>query len=471
MNVQEYAAQDAVGLRRLITEGAVSAAEVETAARAAIESVDGRLNALVMPLFDTPLQSAAGGPLSGVPFLLKNAGPYAQGVPFDIGTRLFEGAVAPADALVTKRFRAAGLRMLGLTNAPEMAISFATESRLHGITRNPWDVARGSGGSSGGAAALVAAAAVPAAHGNDGAGSIRVPASCCGVIGLKPTRGRVPVGPFVGEAVYGFGHEFVLTRSVRDTAHLLDAVSGYALGEKYGAPDPPRPYVEELDRDLGRLRIGLVTEAWSGVPVAPEVSAAVQTLARRLERMGHILEPAGPSLHGEDVLRTYVPLSTAFFASMMAKSPKAPSKDNLAAVSLALLDEAAQLSVLELQAGFDVANTICRATGAFFSDHDLLITPTLAQLPIPHGTLRYDDPSHTLSSWLESIFEFGPFTAAFNISGEPAISLPLAQSESGLPIGIQLVAPFGREDRLIRLASLLEKDMPWHDRRPPVHVG
>lgn len=176
MNVQEYAAQDAVGLRALITEGAVSTAEVECAAREAIESVDGRLNALSMPLFDKPLQSAADGPLSGVPFLLKNAGPYAEGVPFDVGTKLFVGAVAGTDALVTRRFRAAGLTMLGLTNAPEMALRFATESRLHGVTRNPWNLERGTGGSSGGAAALVAAGAVPIAHGKDGAGSIRVPA-------------------------------------------------------------------------------------------------------------------------------------------------------------------------------------------------------------------------------------------------------------------------------------------------------
>ena len=247
----EYAQHDAVGLRELMRTGAVAAAEVEHAARHALEAANAELNALAMPLFGHALEHAADGPLGGVPFLIKDV-PMARGVPFCFGSRGLEGVVADHDSDLMLRFKAAGLVTLGVTTVPELAISFSTESVKHGPTRNPWDLERGVGGSSGGAAALVAARAVPLAHGNDGAGSLRVPASCCGLVGLKPSRGRTPCGPDTGEAGFGTSYEFGLTRTVRDAAHLLDAIHGPAVGDKYTAPPPSGRYADELTRAPGR---------------------------------------------------------------------------------------------------------------------------------------------------------------------------------------------------------------------------
>src|SRR6185312_7963404 len=299
MRVDEYSAHDAVGLRELLRAGDVSEGEVVAVAREAIGAVDGTLNALAMPLFDAPLEHAADGPFAGVPFLIKNSGPVAEGVPFTMGSDLFADAVAPCDLEIMRRFRAAGLATLGVTNVPELVISFATESRRHGITRNPWDPERGAGASSGGSAALVAAGAVPLAHGNDGAGSIRVPASCCGLVGLKPSRGRTPVGPHETEALFGLGYEFALTRTVRDAAHLLDAVQGAGVGDKVMAIPPARPYAQELGERPSRLRVAVATTAWSGVAVQPECADAARHVARVLADAGHDVDDARPAIDAE----------------------------------------------------------------------------------------------------------------------------------------------------------------------------
>src|SRR3954471_1192477 len=247
MELHEYTHYDAIGLRDLIRAGEGTAAEIEDVARRALELADARGNALALPLFSPALDAAADGPFSGVPFAIKDSGPMAKGVPFFLGSRsLGDGVVARHDSDLMTRFRAAGLVTLGLTTVPELAINFATESVKHGPTRNPWDPERGVGGSSGGAAALVASGAIPVAHGNDGAGSIRIPASCCGLVGLKPSRGRTPCGPDVGEAVFGIAVDFGLTRTVRDAAHLLDVCHGPGVGDKYGAPPPGGRYADEL---------------------------------------------------------------------------------------------------------------------------------------------------------------------------------------------------------------------------------
>ncbi len=470
MTLQEYTELDAVALAELIRRGDVGEAEVADTARRAIESVEGDVNALAFPLFDEPLAHAADGPLAGVPFLIKDVGPVAEGVPFSLGSRLFDGTVAPRDNLIMGRFRTAGLAALGTTNVPELAISFATESALHGITRNPWDPERGTGGSSGGSAALVAARAVPLAHGNDGAGSIRIPACCCGLVGLKPSRGRTPNGPYVSEAIYGLGYEFGLTRSVRDAAVLLDAVQGPASGEKYAAPTPSGLYAAEVGEDPGPLRVGLATAAWSGVAVDPECAAAAEEVARVLADMGHDVTTDAPAIDAGDVLDVYDRITVLAFARLLAIAPTTPSHENLAAVSLSIWEDAPRVTALDIAAAFDAFNRVQRAAAAFFTGHDVLITPTLAQIAPPHGTLRYDDPAHTPRTWAASILEIGPFTAPFNIGGQPAISLPLAQSAEGVPIGVQLVAPYGREDVLLRLASRLEQALPWADRRPRVHA-
>ncbi len=470
MDLHEYSRCDAVGLRELIAAGEVSATEVESVARQALDLVNPAVNGLAIPPFSPALEHAGDGPFAGVPFLIKDCAPMARGVPFFCGSRAIRGAVADHDSELMSRFRAAGLVTLGLTAAPELAISFATEPLRTGPTRNPWDLDRGVGGSSGGAAALVAAGAVPVAHANDGAGSVRIPASCCGLVGLKPSRGRTPCGPDISEAAFGASVEFALTRTVRDAAHLLDAVHGPAVGDKYTAPPPAGRYVDEVGRDTGPLRVAVTTTAWSGVAVDAEVAAAAVEVGRTLESMGNVVTEATPAVDWPVVLLGARANLTALAAPFLL-APRQPDPDRMEAVSARLLREASAVPALDLFAQLDAQNRVTRTVGAFFTGYDLLVTPTLGQLPAPHGTLRQDDPAHTPESWLESIFEYGPFTVLFNISGQPAISLPLGQSRTGLPIGVQLVAPYAREDLLFRVASRLEQVMPWRDRTPPVFAG
>jgi amidase len=471
MRVDEYAGYDAVGLRDLLRAREVTEAELEVLAREAIAAVDATLNALAMPLFDEPLAHASDGPFAGVPFLIKNSGPVAEGVPFTMGSDLFADAVAPCDLEIMRRFRAAGLATLGVTNVPELVISFATESRRHGITRNPWDPDRGAGGSSGGSAALVAAGAVPVAHGNDGAGSIRVPASCCGLVGLKPSRGRTPAGPHETEALFGLGYQFALTRTVRDAAHLLDAVQGAGVGDKVMAIPPARPYAQELGERPSRLRVAVATTAWSGVAVQPECVGAARHVARVLADAGHRVDDARPAIDAELVHEVYDTITLLGLAGGFDQAPRPPGPDNLEAVSLAALEEGGRITAVEIARGFRAFHAVARSAAEFFVSHDLLVTPTLAHTPWAHGRLNYDDPRHTMGSWIDAIFEYGPFTAPFNIGGQPAISLPTGVSADGMPIGVQLVAAHGREDLLLQIAAELEEALPWAARRPRVHAG
>jgi amidase len=468
----EYARHDAIGLRDLIRDGEVPAAEVESAARAALEVANARVNGLALPLFEPALDRSPDGPFAGVPFLIKDAGPVAKGVPFFLGSRALPGIVPAHDSDLMTRFRAAGLVTLGLTTAPEMAISFATESVKYGITRNPWDLDRGAGGSSGGAAALVAAGAVPIAHATDGAGSIRIPASACGLVGLKPSRGRTPCGPDLDESFFGISYNFGLTRTVRDAAHFLDAIQGPGVGDKYTAPPPLRPYIDELGAPVAPLRIALTTRTWSGDPVDPDVARAAVRVAELLAGSGgHVVEEASPVFDGEDVFRALVPEVVGFVAAPLLGAPRRPDPDKLEAVTRRILHEAKELSPFDLMSAFAAQNRLSRAVGTFFTGYDLLITPTLGRPPAPHGTVNYDDPEHTVRSWLEDLFAYGPFTALFNLTGQPAISLPLGTDPAGLPLGVQLVAPYGREDVLLRLASELEQALPWRERLPPTFVG
>jgi amidase len=471
MRVEEYASHDAVGLRDLIATREVGATEVQAAAREAIGAVDGALNALAFPLFDEPLRHAADGPFAGVPFVIKNSGPVAEGVPFTMGSDLFAGAVAPCDLEIMRRFRAAGLAALGVTNVPEMVISFATESRRHGITRNPWDPERGAGGSSGGSAALVAAGAVPVAHGNDGAGSIRIPASCCGLVGLKPSRGRTPAGPHETELLFGIGYEFGLARTVRDVAHLLDAVHGAAVGDKVMAIPPGAPFAESVGAAPPRLRVALATAAWSGVPVDERCAQAARTVAAQLSSAGHDVTDASPAIDAELVREVYDTITLVALAGVPDLAPATPGADNVEGTTLAAFERAREITGVEISRGFRAFHAVARAAALFFETHDLLVTPTLAHPPWPHGRLDYDRPGRSMGSWVDAIFEYGPFTAPFNIGGQPAMSVPTGQSADGLPIGVQLVAAHGREDLLLQVASRLEEELPWAGRRPGIHAA
>lgn len=469
MDLHEYADLDAVGLRDLLQRRQVSPTEVEAVARAALQQADADLNALTGPLFESALPADPDGPLAGVPFVIKDSGPFARGVPFALGSRAIVGAVAEVDHDLMRRFRAAGLLALGQTTVPELGLNFATESVKHGATRNPWALDRGVGGSSGGAAALVAAGAVPVAHGNDGAGSLRVPASACGLVGLKPGRGRTPSGPSAGEVGFGLVVEFALTRTVRDAAHLLDAVGAPPVGDKYVAPLPTRTYAEALRADPRHLRVAVTTHAWSGAPVDPQVAAVTAATGEALEWLGHHVTADSPALDAEAVVDAAMLAEVATGAAVL-RAPRRPDPALLEAVSREVLADAERWSALDVAAALDAQNRVTRPIGEFLSRYDLLVTPTLAQLPAPHGTLDYDEPGQTFRDWLHRMFAFGPFTAAFNVSGHPAVSLPLGQSPEGLPVGVQLVAAVGREDLLLSVAAQLEQALPWAERRAPLSL-
>src|SRR5256885_8275251 len=315
MNISEYIEYDAVGLAQLITSGQVSAQEVQQVARQAIASVNPELNALVGELFDEPLPYSADGPFAGVPFAIKDLVLHAQGVPTRLGSRLAgQGVPFPYDTDLMTRFKQAGLATLGRTSCPEFGFNASTEPVANGPTRNPWNTSRSSGGSSGGSSVLVAARALPVAHASDGGGSIRIPSAWCGLVGLKPTRGRTPVGPDYDEPLSGLGIEFALTRTVRDAANLLDAVNGPGTGDKYEIASPARPYAREVGTPPGHLRIAMTTRAWSGSPVEKEHVQAVETVGRELISLGHRVEEASPPVDWEAFVASQLPIWTAFLA-------------------------------------------------------------------------------------------------------------------------------------------------------------
>ncbi|AND15921.1 amidase [Rathayibacter tritici] len=467
LDVYDYVAYDAIGLRDLLRAGDVTIREVEQAAREALSSVDETLNALAGPLFEPAAHHDARGDFAGVPFVVKDSGPFVSGSPFHVGSRAVNAAVALDDHALMKLLRRSGFVGLGRSTMPEFGLSFATESPRHGITRNPWDPTLGAGGSSGGAAALVASGAVPFAHANDSGGSIRVPASSCGVIGLKPSRGRTPCGPFVGQAGFGQTSEFVITRTIRDTAHLLDVCAGATDGDKFGLPRPRHPFVDAVTSDPGRLRVAALESAWGGGSLSTEVAEITGTTAALLEWIGHDVTGAPLILDLDEVIEASM---LTVFATGLSVLESAPSIDRslLQAVPRTVLRESAAASAADVARASAAENRVTRQVAEFFEEHDLLLTPTMVNLPPAHGTLDYDDPGHDARSWLRRIYDLAPFTAAFNVSGNPAISLPIGLSREGVPIGIQLVAARGREDLLISVAAQLEHAAPWAARTPRV---
>jgi amidase len=489
VELDEYAALDAVALRAYLVQGDVAAPELANAARRALAQVNPELNALTMPTFDPELDADPDGALTGIPILIKDSAPFARGVPFSLGSRSISGAVAPADHPLMRAFRAAGLVTVGQTTAPEWSLSFATESLRYGVTRNPWAPARGVGGSSGGAAALVAAGAVPLAHASDGAGSIRIPASCCGVVGLKPSRGRTgastpalrlpgsPGAPTVGVSL---GVDFAVTRTVRDTALLLDLVTvpgfnaAMVAGMATGTPGAGASPAAARSRPL---HVAVTTTAWSGVAVDPEVAAATTAVAEMLEWIGHRVTERSPALSSEDI-RDAATLGFLAAGQQILAAPVQPRRDLLEIVSRRVLDATLALGRSDAEAAVAAQTRITRMVNEFFASVDILVTPTLAQLPPPHGTLDYNRPRdrggaplQQVRSWIDEMFELGPFTAAFNIAGNPAVSLPLGHSVHGVPIGVQLVAGYGRDELLLAVAADLEQAMPWRSRQPPIFAG
>ncbi|MEV0055690.1 amidase family protein [Saccharopolyspora shandongensis] len=475
MNIDEYTALDATALAAVIASGEITADEVAALATEAIARVDEEVNAVAEGPFDRPLDYAADGRFAGVPFAIKDLVCHAAGVPTRMGTRLLgEGLVPPADTHLMARFRAAGLATLAVTTTPELGFNGNSEALAYGSTRNPWNTAHSAGGSSGGAAVLVAAGAIPIAHANDGGGSIRVPAACNGLVGLKPGRGRVPAGPDSAEGLYGMGTELAVTRTVRDTAALLDEVAVSYPGDPFVIAAPTRPWVEEVGADPGRLRIAVHTESWAGSHVDPEVTGAVDAVAGVLEAAGHHVERRTPDIEWESLLNANHVLWSSFLAGSVAGiealTGATAGPENLERTTWACVEYGRTVSAIDLGIALAAVNTVSREVGRFFTEYDLLLTPTM-NTPAP--LLGHLDANADLSSfeWTTRIFDTCSFTSLFNQTGTPAISLPLAQSAQGLPIGVQLAGPACSEAMLLRVAAQLEDAMPWADRRPAVHAA
>lgn len=477
----EMAWVDATGQADLLRRREVTPLELVDAAIARIEAVNPQLNAVITPLFEGARAQAAstsvsGGSFPGVPMLLKDLDSYCAGAPYHAGMRLLRdvGWVAPHDSHLVSRFRSAGFIFVGKTNVPELGLLPTTEPVAFGPTRNPWDVTRSTGGSSGGSAAAVAAGLVPVAHASDGGGSIRIPASACGLVGLKPSRGRTSLGPDHNDAWSGFIAEHVVTRSVRDSAAILDTVAGLMPGDPYCAPAPARPFREALTGDAGRLRIGVMSRAPAGVvPVDPGCVAAVDDAARLLESLGHTLEEAHPQALDEDEFSQWFGQIVSSWTVRALTYWSAATERTIGAEDV----EASTWTLAEMGRavsgdGYVEAMTWLRSYGCrmaqWWTGFDLLVTPTLAEPPPRLGELcvTSDDPFVGL---LRAV-PLAVFTTPFNATGQPALSLPLHWNEAGLPIGVQLVAAYGREDLLLRVGAHLEQARPWAHRVPLVHA-
>ena len=478
---EDLARLDAVAQAELVADGEVLPIELVDAAIERIEKVNPQLNAVVTPLFEKARAAARSpelpkGPFSGVPFLLKDLICGSAGDPLYNGSRLVKalGMVPPFDTNLAARYRAAGLVFLGKTATPELGLTATSEALVYGPTRNPWDTTRSPGGSSGGSAAAVASGMVPAAHANDGGGSIRIPASACGIVGLKTSRGRISLGPLAGEGWNGLAGEHVVSRTVRDSAALLDATEGYMPGDPYAAPPPERPFLEEAKRAPGRLRIGLMdrSPSWAKAPLHPDCVAAVRDAAKLLESLGHTVELRHPAAIDdptvEKTLFTIIAGQTlGLFAIFEAMLGRAIKPDEVEVWTWAVAEAGRKIPLVEFVHAVDWRNTLSRSFGDYYaSGFDLLLTPTLAQPPLPLGALT-PKPEAPMDAW-QKLVDFIPFTPVQNMTGEPAISLPLHWNAAGLPIGVQLVAPWGCEAVLLRLAGQLEAARPWRDRRPAV---
>jgi amidase len=489
----DFARFDGLGLAELARRGEVAPIELVEEAIARIEALNPALNAVVLKLYDSARAAARGtlsGPFAGVPFLIKDLAVTVAGTPTSEGNRRLSQIVREADNELVARYRRAGLIFVGKTNVPEFGLAPVTESEALGPCRNPWDPTRTCGGSSGGSAAAVAARMAPFAHASDGGGSIRIPASCCGLVGLKPTRGRTPFGPIEGEAWRGFTVSHAVTRSVRDCAALLDATQGADVGAPYEIAPPARPYLEEVAAPPGRLRVAFTVAPLLAESVHGDCVAGVEATAALLAELGHDVVEAAPPLDREpliDAFMTIIAAETGADIERMAElvgRPLGPGDFEAATYAMGLLGRSWSASDYAGAAGY--LQRWGRRIGAFFAGYDILLTPTLAQLPVPLGALKPTPIENAILAAIGRLragglfrasglavqlvkkpLSFMPYTPLFNVTGQPAMSLPLYWNAAGLPIGVQFVARMGDEATLFRLAGQLEQARPWFDRAPP----
>jgi amidase len=472
---EEGLQRSAMDQAALVRAGEMSARELVEASLEAIDRRNGELNAFVTLASDRALAEAdaidAGDerPLAGVPIAIKDIVALTEGIRTTFGTAAVGDWVPPLDSAVVRRLRSAGAVVVGKTNTPELGILPVTEPHRFGPTRNPWDTARTPGGSSGGSAAAVAAGMVSLAHGNDGGGSLRIPAACCGLVGHKPSRGRVSTAPGPGD-VMGLVAEGVLTRTVADTAIALDLLSGYEPGDPFLAPAPAMPFGGAAQRDPRRLRIGFVTEAPMDFPLDPEHAEGVTEAAKLLESLGHDVEEVGlpiddPATFLAHFLRVWVADVAGSVKTLGSVVGGELDRDRLEPLTRQMVETGEATTAVDYVASVAYLRVASRGILGFWTDHDVLLSPTLAQPPLEIGALEPGEGEEAMAMLGKSA-GFVPFAAPINVTGQPAVSLPLHQSADGLPVGVHLIGPPGDDELLISLAGQLERARPWSERRP-----
>jgi len=470
----EYDKYDALGLAELIAKKEVTPAELLNAVRQRVEAINPKINAFTDLFFDKAEDQInsglSQGPFRGVPFALKDLGQSLKGTITSAGGRIWKDQVADYDSTLVTLYKQAGLVIFGKTSSPELGLTYTTESVLYGQTRNPWNLERTSGGSSGGASSSVASRILPMAHASDGGGSIRVPASCCGLFGLKPTRGRVPMGPGQFEGWNGLSAHHAVTISVRDSAALLDASSGVELGAPYYPPPQQRPFLHEVGADTGRLRIALIAYSPAGTPVDPECMDAATEAAKLCENLRHKVDeakwPFDPATQRGAFL-TIVNVSVARALDEAATPLGRPVTDkDVEPVTWAMAQQGRNISSVAYSRAIATIHQIGLAIAKFQQAYDVIINPTLGKPPVPLGVLSLSPKD--MQTFTKEIAEFSPFTAVYNVTGQPSMSMPMHWTPDGLPVGVMFTARFGDEATLFRLAAQLEKAKPWADRRPKI---
>ena len=474
MQLSEYANCDALELSSLVKKGEVSKDEVAQMSARAIEKLNPQLNFMAHTVKDIEQKASHNGGeglFESVPFLIKE-GTAVKGLPWNTASRMAVGRIADTDDEVTRRFRRAGITLMGLSTAPEMANAPTTESVLHGPTRNPWSTEHMPGGSSGGAAAAVASGAVPIAHATDGGGSIRIPAACCGLVGLKPTRARTPGYQCMP---YSLAVSHVVSRTVRDTAAMLDCTHGPETGAVYLVDAPSRPFIDELNRETKGLRIAFSTLSPSGANLDSDCVRGVEDAAKLCASLGHHVKEAKLPYQWDSMCEAFTDLWSykhPFSVAQMSKATgMASGHDTRETCNLAMLAHAEKMTMYQFEKSLQYLDEACRNIGKFFESFDIFISPVTTRPAIKLGKLDANAADLTASIWVDRmISNYALFTPVFNATGQPAISLPLYQSSAGLPIGVQFAARHGDEASLLNLAGQLEREVKWINRKPKVSI-
>ncbi|MBJ88437.1 MAG: amidase [Woeseia sp.] len=470
----ELAFIDAIAQAELVKNKEVTPIELVNAAIERVEESNPKLNAVITPLFERARGAAASpidGPFAGVPFLLKDFGAEYADSPLSGGSSFLAGHyVSSKNSELVNRYLKSGLIIIGKTNTPEFALMPTTEPREFGPSRNPWDITLTTGGSSGGSAAAVASGMVAAAHANDGGGSIRVPSACCGLVGLKPTRGRNTLGPEIGDAANGLLCDHVVTRSVRDSAAILDATSGPLTGDPYYPKQPEGSFLDHSFRKPGKLRIGFSSIAINGVQAHPDCIAAVKSVAKLCEELGHCVDEASPTVNGRRLFKAFGSVWAGFLCwsikNAAMQSGRAIEEELFEPTTWRTFLHGERLNSGEYLIAVQELQKAGRDAAAFFNNYDIWLTPTLLQPPVPLG--YFDYTAETRKEHIARLGEYTGFTLIANVSGQPGISLPLHWNANNLPIGVHLLGRYGDEVTLIRLAGQLERAQPWADRKPQV---